>query len=130
MKAHWYETHSVVLAALLVLLGPAFAEDEPPLGDRLPPADFLRGDCNENGMIEIGDAMWLAHILFVEVEELRCADACDANDDGAVNISDVIFIAAWVVGSSQIAPPEPFSECGNDPTSDGLGCTVYAGACP
>ena len=51
-------------------------------------------------------------------------DATDANDDGAVDIADAIAVLGHLfagVGD----PPEPFGECGIDPTIDELGCSSF-----
>ena len=48
-------------------------------------------------------------------------DALDANDDGSVNLSDVIRILGYLFGGQGVLP-EPFGEfgdsAGQDPTGD------------
>ena len=57
---------------------------------------------------------------------LHCDDACDASDDGMLNLVDVIALLASLFGSETIPLPEPTRDCGLDPTSDDeLRCSQY-----
>ena len=49
----------------------------------------------------------------------------DANDDGTVDIADAIVVLGHLFSSSGDLP-EPFGECGFDPTMDTLGCEHYS----
>ena len=54
----------------------------------------------------------------------ECEDAADANDDGAIDIADAIAVLSHLfAGAGPL--PEPFGECGVDPTVDNLDCTSY-----
>ena len=46
------------------------------------------------------------------------------NDDGAIDIADAIALLDFLFGGSGDLP-EPFGECGVDPTEDGVGCDTY-----
>ncbi len=99
----------------------------------LPAADeaqFMRGDVNIDGGVDIADPIALLDWMFIPGAGAPppCADSADANDDGAIDMGDVIFILsfAFVVGSDPIPPP---NVCGIDPTADGLPCDTY-GLCP
>ena len=102
---------------------------------------FYRGDCNSSqlpgGMaVDIGDPASLINYLFgtgTRRFSPRCLDACDANDDGHVNIADVIFLLNYLFRMGPFPPPPGpgFSvergtfaaqPPGTDPTLDGLGC--------
>ncbi len=87
--------------------------------------DFLRGDSNGDGMVNIGDVLFTANYLFVaESSDPLCLAALDANDDGTVDISDplnVIFYL-FLMGAE---PPPPFGACGGDSDSACLPCTSY-----
>jgi hypothetical protein len=62
--------------------------------------------------------------LFAQGSTPTCLDAADANDDGAVDIADAIALLSHLfAGSGDV--PQPFAECGIDPTVDGLGCERY-----
>jgi hypothetical protein len=53
-----------------------------------------------------------------------CLDAADTNDDGAVDIGDAIAVLSHLfAGAGPL--PDPFGECGVDPTVDELGCASY-----
>jgi len=87
-----------------------------------PPPQFLRGDSNVDGAVNIADAIETLNGLFVNGIPLStCADAQDANDDGVVNIADAIFTLGFlfIMGPP---PPPPFPIAGSDPTADSLDC--------
>ncbi|MEM7261463.1 MAG: carboxypeptidase regulatory-like domain-containing protein [Planctomycetota bacterium] len=88
---------------------------------------FDRGDCNGDGALDIGDAIFILGALFSGGPEGDCADACDVNDDGAKDIGDAIY-ALGNLFSGGPNPPAPFGACGPDPTDDPLDCASYT--CP
>ena len=58
----------------------------------------------------------------VLLTEADCADAMDADDSGAIDISDGIALLNHLF-SGGVAPDSPFPTCGWDTTGrDGLGC--------
>jgi hypothetical protein len=85
--------------------------------------DFLRGDVDGDGTAAtIQDAMRIVPYLNPLPE---CMDAADANDDGVVNIVDLVHILAYMSNQGPPPPdPGPFS-CGPDPTDDNLDCQAY-----
>jgi len=98
------------------------------------PPEFLRGDANGDGTIDIGDPVATLAALF-QGGPNPCADAQDANDDGAGDISDPVYLLAFLF-SGGASPPPPYGPslagCGADPTPDSagdLGCGS-SGACP
>lgn len=84
--------------------------------------EFDRGDCNDDGLFNIGDAIFTLSFLFTMGTEPACEDACDVNDDSLIDIGDGIYVlsALFVMGP---APFAPHMTCGVDPTADTLGCT-------
>lgn len=86
---------------------------------------FVRGDCNEDGFVDIADGVEVARVVF-QGAAVACRDACDANDDGGVDVSDVLFVLTVALGSGASFPP-PGLEPGIDPTPDSLDCA--AGPC-
>ena len=55
---------------------------------------------------------------------VTCLDACDANDDGEVDISDAVrALTRLFIGSLPL--PGPFGACGVDGTADVLGCDSF-----
>jgi hypothetical protein len=58
-------------------------------------------------------------VLFLGTGDLRCLDAADSNDSGAVDISDAVYSLQFLfIGGP--APKSPFPECGMDPFLDDL----------
>jgi hypothetical protein len=89
----------------------------------VPDPEFRRGDCGGEGERNIADATLLLGWLFLDGEPGGCADACDSNDDGSLDVSDPVhmLIRLFVDG---VPLPEPL-DCGADPTEDGLACSLH-----
>ncbi|OUU26152.1 MAG: hypothetical protein CBC13_00795 [Planctomycetia bacterium TMED53] len=87
---------------------------------------FIRGDTNADGTIDIGDPITLLGVLFGGETAIDCDDALDANDDGLVDIADGIRILSYLFGADGPLPPP--NQCGSDPTDDTLDCPSYP--CP
>lgn len=92
------------------------------------PVSFLRGDCNDDGKVNISDAVFTLGSLFLGEGDPGCEDACDSNDDGAVDISDAIATLGVLFLGNGIIPLPGMTECGGDPTDDELICETTA--CP
>lgn len=109
-----------------------FPFDRPTLRSELPAAaQFVRGDCNTDGVINLADAVNLLISLFpVPVPPtLECEDACDGNDDGVIDVADAVAVLSWMFGSPASPLPAPTS-CGTDPTTaEPLECLTYTD-CP
>lgn len=93
---------------------------------------FRRGDCDTNGQLDAADALAVFALLFQlsASTALTCMDACDANDDGVIDLADGVTVA-HALSAPGSPPPLPlsFGLCGSDPNLDALDCTAY-GACP
>ena len=94
----------------------------------LVPIAFRRGDCNSDGLFDIGDPIFALNYLFGEGPPTSCDDACDTNDDGLFNIGDPIY-GLGALFSGGPPPSAPFPDCGPDPSGDDLRCLVFA-TCP
>ena len=83
---------------------------------------FIRGDTNLDGQVECTDMTDTLSLLFDQAGlAFLCEDAADANDDGDLNLVDVIFTGnAIFLGGTPI--PQPFPKPGEDPTPDALSC--------
>ena len=106
-------------------------------------ADFVRGDCNADGTINITDGVVLLNALFSGGVCHPCQDASDANDDGTVNVTDAVYKFNWLfLNGPPPPPPTPFDgsgvpsaaydpslSCGPDPTPDRLFCPSFP-PCP
>ena len=91
---------------------------------------FVRGDCNSDGSVDVSDPIYTLESLFgVSGETPGCSDACDVNDDGAINLADAIELLGAVFLGIPAALPAPLT-CGFDPTSDPLGCDAPACTLP
>ena len=89
-----------------------------------PPVRFRRGDANTDDRVNIADAIATLTFLFGGEAVVTCLDAVDANDDGTVNIADAIAVLSHLFGGAGPLP-QPFGECGIDPTLDELGCESF-----
>ena len=93
---------------------------------------FRRGDCNLDETINVSDPSALVTALFLETSwkpDLICADGCDINDDGRLDLSDILTLLFYVFNVREITVPQPGPfELGRDPTEDKLGCEVLP--CP
>jgi len=86
---------------------------------------YERGDCNDDGSIDLGDAISSLGVLFGGGVAPPCNDSCDANDDGAIDIADAVWMLVALFGGG----PAPQPGCGVDPTADALDCASF-GSCP
>jgi hypothetical protein len=83
---------------------------------------FVRGDINEDGMVNTSDV-----IACAGGGPFSCDDAADVNDDGVLDANDCDYLADYLFGGPE--PPPPFPNCGRDPTPDGLRCADFP-SCP
>lgn len=90
-------------------------------------ADFIRGDGNQDGTVDVSDAIAGLTYLFVSAEGVYCLDAFDNNDDGQVDIGDMVYLLTTLFGGG-LPPASPYPDCGPDPTDDTLTCV--SAACP
>jgi hypothetical protein len=89
---------------------------------------FIRGECNGDAAIDLGDGIFLLAFLFNGGPASTCADASDINDDSNVDIGDGVYLLAYLFSAGP-NPQNPFPTCGPDPTEDLLGCESF-GVCP
>ena len=89
--------------------------------------EFIRGDANDDGVVNIADPIAMLGILFSGDPAAACADAVDVNDDGNHDISDPISALGALFSGGVI--PAPAGVCGVDPTDlDTLDCNGVS--CP
>ncbi|MEC9476511.1 MAG: right-handed parallel beta-helix repeat-containing protein [Planctomycetota bacterium] len=96
----------------------------------VPPLEFfVRGDSNADGGLNLADIQFSLDAIFGLVTS-PCPDAQDANDDGALDISDPLTLLFYLFGTGP-APPAPGLVCGEDPAAGGdfLDCPGSPG-CP
>ncbi len=93
------------------------------LAERDQEIPFLRGDANEDGLVDLADAISSLEYLFLDAGPMSCLDALDVNDDGETNIADPIALVFYLFGGGT-PPANPFLNTGKDPTSDELHCYI------
>jgi hypothetical protein len=103
--------------------GADFAVVEPP-----PAIDFIRGDPNSDGLINIADGIWALNDLFQGGPHTDCDGANDSNSDGSYDAADAIYIFNYQFLAGP-APAAPFPNCGTDATPDPADCATFPG-CP
>jgi hypothetical protein len=89
---------------------------------------FQRGDCNDDGQVNITDGINLLGVLFLGSRHPLCDDACDANDSNELDISDPIFVLNYLFqGGIPLPPPRVEDGCGADSATGAnlLSCSAY-----
>lgn len=86
---------------------------------------LIRGDCNDDGMVDIADTIWIIAQLFDNGPVSTCTAACDANGDSGLDTSDAIynFNYLFLMGPPPVAP---FPSCD---LVTGEDCDLY-NSCP
>lgn len=143
-EAEWSEVGRVALPGLdrdvLVgfahMLGEPASDDAPflPLEaswsrwvlESAPEERFVRGDSNDDGGVDLSDAVHALRYLFLAGSRPGCLDSADTDDSGSVDITDAIYLLNHLfLGGPD--PVEPFAGCGGDSTEDDLTCASFAG---
>ena len=96
--------------------------------NRLPDltrAPFVRGDANQDTLVNLTDAIYLLDYLFRGKAPMRCFDSMDVDDEGSLNISDPIFLLNFLFRDGKIQIPPPFPDCGFDMTPDSHVCDRF-----
>lgn len=84
-------------------------------------SSFIRGEVNEDALINLTDGIVILDHLFRGGAAPACPDAEDTNDDGKLDLTDPVFLLQHLFQSGT-APPPPFPDAGLDPTQDPLAC--------
>ena len=92
---------------------------------------FLRGDSNDDGLVDLSDAVSTLEWLFLDGEAAGCLAAADANGDNSANIGDPMYTLFFAFAGG-LPPVEPFPTCGtSDLEADQeLGCETPPKNCP
>ena len=56
----------------------------------------MRGDCDADELISLGDPVHLLFFVFGGGVEPSCLDACDINDDEGLDITDVLAVLRFL----------------------------------
>ena len=100
------------------------------LASRVQAANFVRGDANGVGGVDMTDAMFVLNWKFLDGDAPLCEDTADVNDDGTTDMSDALSLLNFLfLGKTSL--PAPYPECGADPTTDEFVCApgVQYGDC-
>jgi len=72
---------------------------------------FRRGDCNDDGTVDISDAVCILTWLFLGGATPGCVAATDTNGDAGSDISDATFVLNHLFLGG-LAPVMPYPDCG------------------
>lgn len=95
-------------------------------------SDFRRGDPNEDGNIDLSDAVYVLLYLFLGEVTPGCLESADSNNDGAIDLTDAVIVLSYLFtgGPPPALPGPPPGACGSDIDPPGsardLGCHRYA----
>jgi hypothetical protein len=105
------ETYNPVLAEKTVLLASGRGGD-----------GFVRGDSNDDGRVDISDAIHVLGFLFLGSRAPPCLDAADTDDSGILDLTDGVAINLFLFLGAAAPPPPGTVLCGPDPSADALRC--------
>lgn len=94
-------------------------------------AQFLRGDANSDGKVDITDSIVISNIIEGNYRS-QCLDSADVNDDGRVNNRDYAYILDFLFrGGPEIPKPYGYLSDGRpnvsgDSTFDSMRCLRYS----
>lgn len=92
---------------------------------------FIRGDCNDDGTVDLSDPVFNLEHQFLGRYDPDCLAALDTNADGAVDLSDPIYnLEHQFLGRP--APLAPYPDCGPEslPPARALPCDRQPAHCP
>lgn len=73
------------------------SEKRPPICIEIPDTECLRGDMNNNDMVDLSDAVLVLQIL-TQMREHGVSVCADVNSDGRVGMEEVIYIMRKISG--------------------------------
>lgn len=94
---------------------------------QIPHEDFVRGDSNFDGSVNLADAIATWNFLIGSAPS-PCLEAVDADADGHLNLSDPIYTIYYAFAAGT-APVLPFPDCGQGQSFGYLGCETFS-TCP
>jgi len=93
---------------------------------------FHRGDADDNGSLQLTDAVRILNFLLLGTGKIDCMDAADADNNGTVQLPDAVRILnVLILGTGSIPDPGPpgasfgNKPCGPDPDEKHIGCQTY-----
>jgi hypothetical protein len=88
---------------------------------------FIRCDSNEDGLVDIADAVTIFDRIFRDGESRACLAASDCDADGGIGIADAIYVIEFNLRGGP-PPSDPFPLCG-DPVHELDECPGSAAFC-
>ena len=85
---------------------------------------FIRADVNADRVVNLSDLSYLANFFFSGGASPTRSEAADVNDDGYADLNDILYLANFLFSTGP-EPPQPYPDCGPDPTVDDLDCESY-----
>jgi hypothetical protein len=93
--------------------------DSPPPGPL-----FVRSDANHDTKVNLADAQFILNYLFLGGPVAPCEEAANISDTFELDITAPIhLLRALFLGDVRV--PQPYPNCGLDPTTDGFECEEY-----
>ena len=90
---------------------------------------FLRGDCNDDGSVDISDASCILNWLFLGGLGLGCLASANTNADSGADISDATYLLNFLfLGGPSPVAPYPDCGVGTQPT-DVENCAIPPANC-
>lgn len=108
-------------------------EGEAPEIEVLPNSPFVRGDCNDDALVDVADVIYIIAAQFPAQYDpalypVDCGLACDANGDMVFDLADAVFLVDYrFQGGSP--PSAPFPDCDVAAGQSRGGCEAYL-SCP
>ena len=89
---------------------------------------FIRGDANDDSMVNLTDAIFILSHLFMGGEAPACLAAADSTGNRSLDLSDSVYLLNFLFNGGD-SPPAPFPRCGPyEAAEDDLPCES-AGSC-
>jgi hypothetical protein len=88
---------------------------------------FHRGDSDNNGQLQLTDAVRILGFLFLGGVAPTCKDAADTDGNNQLQLTDAVRILGFLFlgGLPPVAPGPPPQPCGEDNDATHLGCDLY-----
>jgi hypothetical protein len=84
---------------------------------------IFRGDCSPDLRVDISDALRVLSFLFISPGPPPCLEACDADGNGTLNITDGIALLSYLFLGGP-APAAPGPQCAPLTAPTSLGCAA------
>jgi hypothetical protein len=84
-------------------------------------ASYIRGDANDDQLLNIADGVWMLNELFQNGPANLCPAAADANSDGGFDASDAVYVFNHQFLNGP-PPAAPFPACGPDGVTTTADC--------